>query len=49
MSVIKTDNLKNRRFYQRSSKNMNQNMFCTKSKLLTQKNCSQGFIVSIFY
>ena len=32
-----TDNLQNLRFCQRSSRNTNQNMFCTKSKLLTQK------------
>ena len=35
--MIITDNLQNLRFYQRYSKNMNQNIFCTKSKLLTQK------------
>ena len=35
--VILTDNLQNLRFYERSPKNMNQKMFCTKSKLLTQK------------
>ena len=34
--------LQNLRFYQRSSKNMNNNMFCTKIKHLTQ----EGFIVS---
>ena len=31
-----TDNLKNLRFYQRSSKNMDQNIFCIKSRLLTK-------------
>ena len=35
-------NLQNLRFYQRSSKNMNNNMFCTKIKLLTH----ESFIVS---
>ena len=35
-------NLQNLRFYQRSSKNMNNNMFCTKIKLLAQ----ESFIVS---
>ena len=35
-------NLQNLRFYQRSSKNMNNNMFCTNIKLLTQ----ESFIVS---
>ena len=35
--VMLTDNLQNLRFYERSPKNMNQKMFCTKSKLLTQK------------
>ena len=46
--VIITNNLQNLRFYQHSSKNMNENMFCTEIKLLLQKNCIQGFIVSIF-
>ena len=41
---FKTDNLQILRFYQFSSKNVNENMFFTSHK----KNCTQGFIVSIF-
>ena len=40
-----SNNLQNLRFYQRSSKNMNQNMFYTKKWLLTQINVLQ---VSLF-
>ena len=47
--VIIPDNIQNLKFYQGSSKNMNDNMmFCTKNKLLTQKNCTQGFIILNF-
>ena len=47
--VIISDNIQNLKFYQGSSKNMNDNMmFCTKNKLLTQKNCTQGFIILNF-
>ena len=35
--VIITDNLQNLRFYERSSKNIDENMFCTKTKLLKQQ------------
>ena len=45
--IIITDSLQNLRFYQRSSKNANQKMLCTKNELLT--NCTQGFITSIFF
>ena len=46
--VIITDNLQNLRFYQRSSKNMNQNMFCTKSRLLTQKTVLKVLLFQFF-
>ena len=46
---VVTDNLQNLRFYQLSSKNMNANMFCTKSKLLTPKTVLKVSLFQIFY
>ena len=44
-----TDNLQNLRFYQRSSKkNMNQNMFITSSRFLTQKTVLQISLFQFF-
>ena len=47
--VIITDNLQNLQFYQCSSKNMNQNMFRTKSRLLTQKAALKVSLFQFFY
>ena len=47
--IIKTNSLQNLRFYQRSSKNMNQNMFCTKSRLLTQETVLKLSLFQFFY
>ena len=48
--VIITDNLQNLRFYQRFSKNSNDNMmFCTKNKLLTRKTAHTISLLQFFY
>ena len=48
--VIIPDNIQNLKFYQGSSKNMNDNMmFCTKNKLLTQKTVLKASLFQIFY
>ena len=46
--LIITDNLQNLRFYQRSSKKLNQNMFCTESRLLTQKTVLKALLFNFF-
>ena len=48
LHVIITDNLQNLRCYQHFSKNMNQNMFCTKSTVLTQKSVLSVLKVLLF-
>ena len=47
--VIITNNLQNLRFYQCSLKNVNEIMFCTKTKLLTQKTVLKVILFQIFY